>query len=141
MSSAGPAYGWNLTTGGTDQKIWDALAVSNALQFRTVNDTNSAANTWMQVNRGNGFSISAVTFPSGNIGIGTTSPSALLEVNGNVKLTAGTGSTLTFSDGTTQSTAWTGVLCGGDYAESVSVSGERQRYEPGDCPGYGARKY
>lgn len=31
-----------------------------------------------------------------------------------------------------QSTAWNGVLTGGDYAESVNVSGDRERYEPGD---------
>jgi hypothetical protein len=37
---------------------------------------------------------------------------------------AGNGS-VTFSDGSTQTTAWTGALCGGDYAESVSVSGAR----------------
>ena len=39
---------------------------------------------------------------------------------------------VTFSDGTTQSTAFTGVVCGGDYAESVDVTGDRTHYEPGD---------
>jgi len=39
---------------------------------------------------------------------------------------------VTFADGTTQSTAWTGVLCGGDYAESVDVSGDLKHYGPGD---------
>ncbi len=68
----------------------------------------------------------------GNVGIGTNAPAAKLEVNGNVKLTAGSGASLTFSDGTAQSTAFTGVLCGGDYAESVEVSGDRKQYEPGD---------
>jgi hypothetical protein len=69
---------------------------------------------------------------NGTVGIGTTSPSALLEVKGNVKLTNGSGASLTFADGTVQSTAWNGTLCGGDYAESVDVSGERSHYEPGD---------
>ena len=41
---------------------------------------------------------------SGNVGIGTTNPQAKLEVNGNLRFTA---------DGSVQSTAWTGVLCGG----------------------------
>jgi len=68
----------------------------------------------------------------GNVGIGTTSPGAKLEINGNVKLTQGSGASITFGDGTVQSTAWSGTLCGGDYAESVDVSGERGQYEPGD---------
>lgn len=54
------------------------------------------------------------------------------EVNGNVKLTANSGAGITFQDGTVQSTAYTGVLCGGDYAESVDVTGNRKKYEPGD---------
>jgi hypothetical protein len=41
---------------------------------------------------------------------------------------------LTFADGTVQSTAWSGTACitGGDYSESVDVTGERGQYEPGD---------
>lgn len=70
--------------------------------------------------------------PQGQVGIGTKTPSATLEVNGNVKLTSGSGSSITFADNTVQSTAWSGTLCGGDYAESVDVSGERTQYEPGD---------
>ena len=68
----------------------------------------------------------------GNVGIGTTTPGAKLEVDGNVKLTTGSGASITFQDGTVQSTAYTGVTCGGDYAESVDVSGDRTNYEPGD---------
>lgn len=69
---------------------------------------------------------------AGNVGIGTTSPGAKLEVDGNVKLTANSGASITFQDGTLQSTAYTGVICGGDYAESVDVTGDRTKYEPGD---------
>jgi hypothetical protein len=70
--------------------------------------------------------------PSGNVGIGTTSPGAALEINGSVKLTNGSGASVTFQDGTTQTTAWTGTVCGGDYAESVDAKGTREEYEPGD---------
>lgn len=70
--------------------------------------------------------------PYGNMGIGTGSPGAKLEVNGNIKLTSGSGASITFADGTVQSTAWTGSLCGGDYAEAVSGAGDRAQYEPGD---------
>jgi hypothetical protein len=65
--------------------------------------------------------------------IGTTDPGASLEVNGSgIKLTANSGASMTFQDGTVQGTAWSGVLSGGDYAESVNVAGGRDEYEPGD---------
>lgn len=69
---------------------------------------------------------------AGNVGIGTTNPGAKLEVSGNVKLTAGSGGSITFQDGSVQTVAYTGVTCGGDYAESVEVTGNRTAYEPGD---------
>jgi hypothetical protein len=68
-----------------------------------------------------------------NVGIGTVTPSQSLEVVGNVKVTgtAGTNGVI-FPDGTTQTTAWTGAVCGGDFAESVDVDGNRTQYQPGD---------
>jgi len=73
-----------------------------------------------------------MTISNSNVGIGTSAPGAKLEVDGNIKLTNGSGASVTFADGTVQSTAWTGTTCGGDYAESVDVGGDRTRYEPGD---------
>jgi hypothetical protein len=70
--------------------------------------------------------------PNGFVGVGTVTPSTAMEVNGSIKMTSGSAGTMTFADGTVQSTAWTGVLCGGDYAESVGVTGNRSQYEPGD---------
>ena len=71
---------------------------------------------------------------SGNMGVGTTGPGSKLEVNGSVKLTQGSGASITFADGTVQSTAYTGTCTatGGDYAEAVDVTGEKSGYEPGD---------
>jgi hypothetical protein len=69
---------------------------------------------------------------NGNVGIGTITPGSALEVNGNVKLTSGSAASITFPDGTVQNSAYTGVPCGGDYAESVDVTGDRTNYEPGD---------
>jgi hypothetical protein len=73
-----------------------------------------------------------LTLSNGNVGIGTTTPGALLEVDGNMKLTAGSGASITFPDNSIQSTAWNGTTLGGDYAESIDVSGDRTAYEPGD---------
>lgn len=70
--------------------------------------------------------------PYGNMGIGTGAPGAKLEVNGNIKLTSGSGASITFPDNTIQSTAWNGTLYGGDYAESVDVAGDLTTFQPGD---------
>ena len=61
-------------------------------------------------------------------GAGVTSQA--LTVNGSGQV--GIGTALILPDGTKQTTAWTGALCGGDYAESVDVAGARDQYEPGD---------
>jgi len=71
-------------------------------------------------------------FNGGNVGIGTTNPGATLEVNGGIKLTAGSNGSITFQDGTTQTTAFNPALCGADFAESVGVGSDRAKYEPGD---------
>ena len=63
-----------------------------------------------------------------NVGIGTTSPAYSLDVGGKVRTT----SAVVYPDGTQQTTAWTGVLCGGDYAEAVDAKGDKKSYEPGD---------
>ncbi|MGA3080565.1 MAG: Ig-like domain-containing protein [Terracidiphilus sp.] len=69
---------------------------------------------------------------TGNVGIGTPNPQATLDVNGSINI-SGTGGGITFPNGGgTQTIAYTGVTCGGDYAESVDVTGERTKYEPGD---------
>lgn len=80
----------------------------------------------------NSFAVFGNAYTSGNLGVGTATPGAKLEVDGNIKLTSGSGASITFADGTTQSTAYNGVSCGGDYAESVDVHGKKTGYQPGD---------
>ncbi len=63
---------------------------------------------------------------------GTLTTLDFIDGGGNFKFSQGSGASMTFADGTVQSTAWNGVLTGGDYAESVNVSGNREEYEPGD---------
>ena len=78
-----------------------------------------------------GFLSSAATLAffagaDGNVGLGTVRPGAKLEVNGNIMLTKGSTAGITFTDGTKQTTAFTGaptLLKGGDYAESVDMTG------------------
>jgi hypothetical protein len=74
---------------------------------------------------------SPITVSGSNVGIGTTAPAYALDVTGNIRSTAG----IIFPDGTTQVTAFAPALCsssGADYAESVDVTGDRTKYEPGD---------
>jgi hypothetical protein len=85
---------------------------------------------WNAVNNPSALALFAGT--TGNVGVGTITPGARLEVNGNVKLTAGSGATLTFADGTVQTTAYPGATPGGDFAESVDVTGDRATFSPGD---------
>lgn len=58
---------------------------------------------------------------------------AQLEVNGNLSI-AGGGAFLQFPDGSVQSTAYTGACSatGGDYAESIDVTGDKSQFAPGD---------
>jgi hypothetical protein len=80
---------------------------------------------------------------NGNVGISTNTPgatppagyvagTAIFEVNGDIVLTQGKNLFITFPDGSEQTTAYTGINCGGDYAEAVDVTGDRASFAPGD---------
>jgi hypothetical protein len=123
--------GWSLSNGNS--------AGGNITDSSGVIRTPISAQSSLILNSKNNIYVNALglgtangLYVGGNVGIGTTSPGAKLEVTGNLKFTAGSGASITFQDGSVQSTAYTGITCGGDYAESVAVTGERSRYEPGD---------
>lgn len=100
--------------------------------FLGINPSVGGTGGELQFLNGTGQPIMAVE-NGGAIGIGTTIPGAALEVNGTVLIdTTGTNG-LTFSGAPgTQTTPWTGVLCGGDYAEEVDPVGDKKTYEAGD---------
>jgi hypothetical protein len=120
---------------------WSSFAVSAKLfdgtNYRTVNVVSVPSPSGVQ--QPIALTVGPSLVPGGNVGIGTTTPSASLEVVGSIKIDGGVGSgaigtntAITFPDGTFQGTAWRGVLSGADYAESVDVTGDRKKYEPGD---------
>jgi hypothetical protein len=122
---ADPATGQLVLHGATDSSLALGLGVDT---------TNNVIRVQGQV-IGSGSLPISLNPNGGNVGIGTTAPGATLEVNGTAKidgaLTVGS-SGIVFPDGTSQGTAFNTTLCGGDYAESVDVSGQREGYEPGD---------
>lgn len=74
-----PALAITDSSAGADGKTWDLFASGANLYGRVVNDAYSAAATWVQVTR-SGATVSNVSFPNGNVGIGTTIPFTVLDV-------------------------------------------------------------
>ncbi len=116
---------------------------TDAINLMKSNDVNGAPHYWTwgvqqgqwTLTPGPSFQSSPTAFTineAGNVGIGTPTPGAALEIhNGNV-LISGQGASVTFPDGSVQSTAWNGTTLGGDYAEAIDILGERAEYTPGD---------
>jgi|GEM_PF-1590290 len=78
-----PALQLKKTNNAVDEKIYDFIHLTNG-QFagRALNDAENSATNWLLVDR-TGTTIDSVSFPSGNVGIGTTSPAgARLVVKG-----------------------------------------------------------
>lgn len=83
-----------------------------------------------QVNSSGAVASGPIT-SSGPVGIGV-SPQYTLDVAGQIHASQAIYASggITFADGSSLTSANT--LCGGDYAESVNVSGDRSKYGPGD---------
>jgi len=114
------------SNGGCQWCTWPSLEVDSTAASGT--GGGSITNIGLRVNVGNGTWNYAALFNGGNVGIGTTAPGYALDVVGTIRAAGG----VVFPDGSTQVTAFNASLCGGDYAESVDVTGDRTKYEPGD---------
>ncbi|HEX5150497.1 MAG TPA: tail fiber domain-containing protein [Parafilimonas sp.] len=80
-----PQYLLQATNAPTNNKVWRMIARNNnVFQIQTLSDVFGTEQTAIQINR-NGNSISTVSFPSGNVGIGTISPAYNLDVTGNAR--------------------------------------------------------
>ncbi len=96
--------GWDWTTATTRIQTVTDVTPQGYIDF---NPPNGGFGLAMGSNGSEYFRIAS----GGNVGIGTITPGARLEVNGNLKLTSGSGASITFPDGTVQSTAYVGTTC------------------------------
>jgi hypothetical protein len=115
----GGYFGWNALTGGMGETdlINNRGGGSGGFAFMTTPASGSPRTTVMLING------------SGNVGIATTTPAFNLDVNGTIHSQLG----IYFAGNSTpQTIPWTGVLCGGDYAEDMNAAGSKHAYAPGD---------
>jgi hypothetical protein len=122
---------------------------NGVLNFRSGAQDIARVSSWYSNSAGNGYGqllfstrngeaggpqVRLTITEPGYVGIGTTSPGKPLDVAGTIRTSANGSDTggVVYPDGSQQTTAWTGTICGGDYAESMDVAGQRKTYEPGD---------
>ena len=70
-----------MSSGAANEKYWDFFQQSNKFSLRLPNDTYASTTDAMVFSR-TGTTLNSVSFPNGNIGIGTSNPTNKLHVNG-----------------------------------------------------------
>ncbi|TBW33343.1 hypothetical protein EYW49_20505 [Siculibacillus lacustris] len=99
-SAASPGFVWSYTAAAVDSKLWDAYADATVLRFRALNDTWASASTWMAIAR-SGYTITAVNFPSSNVGVNGTNAGGARELGvTNASATANTTARMSLTTGT-----------------------------------------
>ena len=79
-------------------RLWDFVLSGPEFHGRLINDANNSGTEWLRVKR-TGMSVNSVSFPSGNVGIGTISPGGLLGLGNSSTYLGVSGNNLTFTDG------------------------------------------
>ena len=88
ISGTSPQLFFDDNDAGVNGKLWDFVASETIFNFRLVNDANTDATNWLTVER-SGTTVTDVSFPNGNVGIGTTGPQNALDVVGAVTVSKG----------------------------------------------------
>jgi hypothetical protein len=121
IASGNPQVRWVNKDAAADEKVYDWIATTTQLIGRAVNDTNGAANNWIEVDR-TGFVIDSVNFPTvklttGNLVIGTSGRGIDFSAN-----TGAAGMTSELLDWYEEG-AWTPQLLIGNVAATQTSSG------------------
>jgi len=85
ISGTSPQLFFDDNDAGVNGKLWDFVASETIFNFRLVNDANTDATNWLTVER-SGTTVTDVSFPNGNVGIGTTAPGQTLQVIGTANI-------------------------------------------------------
>jgi hypothetical protein len=127
-----PAFGYSFTPlKGTGKMLvgWNRSGGDAEIDFVSSNvGTYIGGFNFYELSSGGSLSPLLSVQGNGNVGIGTMFPGYSLDVSGKIH----TNNSVVYPDGSSQTTAWTGVLCGGDYAEAMNALGGKKLYEPGD---------
>jgi len=127
LSTGIPMLSWNDTSSTVDNRVWDAVALSDSFRMRTANDAGAGNTTWLQVER------TAATVDSIALTATATTVSGTLGVTGALSAASfsGSGTSLTalnasnLTSGTIPSArvagAYTEITAIGNTSSAISI--------------------